>query len=258
MEDEKAEGLKNEDIKIDDTEDRARAMGWKPREELGEDFDSNKWVDAKSYVDRKPLFDVIKQQNKELKELKKTVDAIVNFSQKNAELAAKRAVDALKAERKEAISLGDHEKVEEIDTKIAEQKETIKNVPATPPEVVKWTEANDWFNKDPELQDFAVTFCATYAKSHPQATMETILAASEKATKRAFPDSPYFKETSRRQEPPPVETHKGEGKGDAKGKKYTLDRLDDDQKRAYRQFMDKKVMTHDQYFQSLEEIGALA
>jgi hypothetical protein len=83
------------------------------------------------------------------------------------------------------------------------------------------------------------------------------LEATERATKRAFPDSPFFKETSRRQEPPPVEPHKGEGGGDAKGKKYTLDRLDEDQKRAYRQFMKAGVMKHDDYFKSLEEIGAL-
>jgi len=249
--------VKAEEAKID-YETPARAGGWKPKEELGDDFDAAKFIGAEEFVKRKPLFDVIKQQNKELKELKKTVDSVVNFSQKNAELAAKRAVAELKAERKEAISTGDVEKVEALDTKIEEQKEVIKSIPPAPTEVMKWTEANEWFSKDPELQDFAVAYCANYAKRHPEASMEASLEATEKATKRAFPDSPFFKEVSRRQDPPPVETHKGEGKGDAKVKKYTLDRLDEDQKRAYKQFMAKKVMSHDQYFQSLEEIGALS
>jgi hypothetical protein len=238
-------------------EDPARASGWKPLEELGDEFDKAKFVGAEEFVKRKPLFDVIKQQSKELKELKKTVESVVNFSQKNAELAAKRAVSELKAERKEAISTGDVEKVEVLDTKIAEQQEIVKSIPPAPTEVMKWTEANEWFSKDPELQDFAVAYCAGYAKRHPEASMETSLKATESATKRAFPDSPFFKEVSRRQEPPPVETHKGEGKGEGKVKKFTLDRLDEDQKRAYHQFIKAKVMTHDQYFESLEEIGAL-
>lgn len=247
------EEVKEEKI---DYEAAAREGGWRPKEELGEDFDPVKFIGAEEFIKRKPLFDTIKQQNKELKDLKKTIDAVVSFSQKNAELAAKRAVDELKAQKKEAITLGDVEKVEALDKSIEEHKETLKQkLPDVAPQVIEWTTHNEWFNKDIELQDFAVAWCQTYTKRNPDKTMEDSLEATAKATKKAFPDSPFFKE-SRRQEPPQVETHKGEGSV-SKVKKYTMERLDDDQKRAYKQFMAKKVMTHDQYFQSLEEIGAL-
>jgi cell fate (sporulation/competence/biofilm development) regulator YmcA (YheA/YmcA/DUF963 family) len=241
------------EVKLD-YESAARDGGWKSKEELGEDFDPMKFVGAEEFVKRKPLFDTIKQQNKDLK---KTIDAVVSFSQKNAELAAKRAVAELKAQKKEAISLGDVEKVEALDASIEQHKQVIaQKPPDIAPQVIEWTKQNDWFNKDAELQDFAVSWCQSFAKRHPDKSMEESLEATAKATKRAFPDSPYFKE-SRRQDPSPVETHKGEG-GNSKTKKYTVDRLDDDQKRAYKQFMAKKVMSHDQYFQSLEEIGALS
>ena len=248
----------NEEVKPEesktDYEAAARTAGWKSKEELGEDFDQVKFVGAEEFIKRKPLFDTIKQQNRELKDLKKTIDSVVLTSQKMSELAAKRAVAELKAQKREAIAVGDVDKVEALDVSIEEQKQVINKPPDVAPQVVEWTKENKWFHEDSELQDFAVAWCAAYAKRNPDKSMEESLDATAKATKKAYPESPYFKE-SRRQEPPQVETHKGEGGG--KVKKYTLDRLDDDQKRAYKQFMAKKVMSHDQYFQSLEEIGAL-
>jgi hypothetical protein len=248
------ETTETKEVKID-YETPARAGGWRPKEELGDEFDAAKFVEAEEFVKRKPLFDTIKQQNKDIKELKKTIDSVVLFSQKNAEVAAKRAIAELKTQRKEAITEGDVAKVEALDTTIEEHKQTIQKPPEISPQVVEWTKQNEWFDKDTELQDFAVAYCQSYAKRNPDKSMEESLDATAKATKRAFPDSKYFKEVTRRQEPPQVETP---GTGGGIKKKYTLDRLDEDQKRAYKQFMAKKVMTHDQYFQSLEEIGALS
>jgi hypothetical protein len=246
--------MAEEEVKID-YETPAKAAGWRSKEELGGDFDAARFVDAEEFIKRKPLFDTIKQQNKEMKELRKTIDSVVLTSQKMSELAAKRAVAELKAQKKEAISLGDVEKVEALDVTIAEHQQVINKPPEIAPQVLEWTKKNEWFDKDTELQDFAVAYCASYAKRNPEKSMDESLEATAKATRKAFPESPFFKE-SRRENPPQVETHKGETTG-TKGNKYTLDRLDEDQKRAYKQFMAKKVMSHDQYFQSLEEIGAL-
>jgi hypothetical protein len=244
----------NEEVKID-YETPAKAAGWRSKEELGEDFDAARFVDAEEFIKRKPLFDTIKQQNKEMKELRKTIDSVVLTSQKMSELAAKRAVADLKAQKKEAISLGDVEKVEALDVTIAEHQQVINKPPEIMPQVVEWIKKNEWFEKDLDLQQDAVDYCKKYGERNPTKSIDDALAATEKAMKRLYPDSVYFKE-NRRENPPQVETHKGEATG-TKGNKYTLDRLDEDQKRAYKQFMAKKVMSHDQYFQSLEEIGAL-
>jgi cell fate (sporulation/competence/biofilm development) regulator YmcA (YheA/YmcA/DUF963 family) len=241
---------------VPEVETLARSKGWKSKEELGDSIDPADYVEPHEFLRMRPLLDTMRQQRKDIKDLKKTIDAVVSFSQQNAELAAKRAVAELKKERKEAISNGDVEKVEALDTSIAQQEKIASRPPEVAPQVIEWTKNNDWFNKDPELQDFAVAWCQSYAKRNPDKPMEDALEATAKATKRAFPDNAFFKEESRREDPSPVETHKSEG-GNGKKKSYTMDRLDDDQKRAYKQFMAKKVMSHDQYFKSLEEIGAL-
>ncbi len=242
----------------------ARVEGWRPKEELGPDFDAGKYVSAEEFIKRKPLFDTLKEQKKEIRELKKTIESVVSFSEKNAQLAAKRAIAELKSERKEAIKLGDVEKVEILDKSIEEQssvaESTAKPKDAVAPEIIEWTKSNDWFNKDMELQDFAVAYCASYTKAHPGEGMDKALEQTAKATKRAFPDNKYFvsREEIRREAPPAVETHKSEGGNDGKKKNYTVNRLNTEQKLAYNAYVKtNKMMTHDQYFEKLEEINAL-
>jgi hypothetical protein len=265
-EENKVEETKVEEKKVEekkpDYESAARAEGWRPKEELGPDFDPAKFIGAEEFIKRKPLFDTLKDQKKEIRELKKTIESVVAFSEKNAQLATKRAIAELKVQRKEAIKAGDADAVETLDTTIKEHEKVVEDKgqekPSVAPEIVEWTKTNDWFNKDMELQDFAVAYCASYTKAHPAEGMDKALEMTARATKRAFPDSQYFKEkVVKREDPPVVETHKGDGGGDSK-KKYTVDRLNAEQKLAYKAYVkDAKMMTHDQYFQKLEEINAL-
>ena len=53
---------------------RAMEMGWRPRDEFsGEDDD---FIDAKEFVARKPLYDKIAQQSKQLKNVTQAVEAL--------------------------------------------------------------------------------------------------------------------------------------------------------------------------------------
>jgi hypothetical protein len=244
-----------------DYEALAKAEGWRSKEELGADFDPAKYVGPEEFVKRKPLFETIKSQGKKIKELSKTVESVVSFSQKNAELAAKRAIAELNAQKKEAIKLGDVGTVEDIDKNIKEHEKVVEQTtqatPTVPSEIVEWTEKNEWFNADPEMQDFATAYCASYAKRNPKETMEKALDETAKAVKRAFPESKYFK--TRRNDPPPVEGPNNDG-ADTGGKgnrKYTMDRLTDEQRQCCNAYVKAGVLTKDQYFQKLEEIGEL-
>jgi hypothetical protein len=259
VEEPKVEAPKKVEI---DYETAARAEGWRSKEELGPDFDAGKYVSAEEFMKRKPLFDNQKELKKEIRELKKQIEAVVNFSEKNAQIASKRAIAEFKAQRKEAIKAGDEVAVETLDTAIKDQEKILEGADkakkeGVAPEIVEWTKTNQWFNKDMELQDFAVAYCASYTKAHPDEGMDKALEQTAKATKRAFPDSPYFKEAKvKREEAPVVESPKAEGGGN--GKKYTVDRLSAEQKLAYKAYVkEAKIMTHDQYFQKLEEINAL-
>jgi len=239
----------------------ARNEGWRSKEELGEDFDAARYVGAEEFLKRKPLFETIKQQSKAIKRLEKTVDSVVSFSQKNAELAAKKAIADLNTQKKVAIEQGDVASVTEIDKNIEDHKKVVADaksaVAAIPSEITEWVAKNSWFDTDLEMQDFATAYCSSYKNRNPREDINKALEETEKAVKRAFPDSKYFK--SRRSDPPAVETHKDDA-GDTGGnnKKYTMSRLTEEQKLTYNAYVKKsKMMTHDQYFLKLEEIGAL-
>ena len=242
-----------------DYEKIARNEGWKSKEELGDEFNSARYVGAEEFIKRKPLFETIKSQNKAIKELKKQIDAVVDFSQKNAELAAKRAINELNVQKKEAIKLGDIETVEKIDNSIKDHEkvvdESVKVKAAVPAEIIEWTADNPWFDADLEMQDFATAYCASYAKRNPKEGIEKALEETTKAVKRAFPDSKYFK--SRRDNPSAVETHKDDG-GDTGGKdKYKNVHLSEEQELCCKAYVKQGVMTRAQYIQKLDEIGEI-
>jgi hypothetical protein len=247
-----------------DYEKLARDEGWRSKEELGEDFDAAKFVNAEEFIKRKPLFETIKQQSKAIKNLQKTVDSVVSFSQKNSEVAVKKAVAELNAKKKEAIHAGDVDAGAEIDKTIDEHKSTLVETKQiakqeVPEEILEWTAKNKWFDEDVELQDFVTSYAASYSKRNPKESMTTVLAEATKAVKRAFPDNKHFKSNeSRREKTAVVETHNDEGGNSEGGSKYSMSKLNEDQRLTYNAYVKKnKIMTHEQFFQKLEEIGAL-
>jgi hypothetical protein len=244
-----------------DYEKLAKSEGWRSKEELGEDFDAARYVNAEEFIKRKPLFETIKQQSKAIKTLEKTVNSVVSFSQKNAELAVKKAIAELNKEKEVAIEAGDKVAVKEIDKAIDEHKDSLKTAPienVVPAEVLEWTGKNKWFDTDVELQDFVTTYAATYSKRNPKESMTTVLEAATKAVKGAFPDK-FKTNEERRAKVAAVETHNDSGDNGDKKSKYSMSLLNDEQRLTYNAYVKKnKMMSHDEFFQKLEEVGGLA
>ena len=235
-----------------DYEKVAREKGWKPREEF--EGEGDVWVAPEEFVKRQPLFDKIKVQNKQLKELTKTVEALAKHYNTSIEQAKARAIVDLKLERKEAIELGEVTRVEELDTRIEQvkQMETV-TTPKSDTEIDKFVdEHSSWFNVDKAMTRFAVTFNESYLADNP-GKMKESLEETLKAVKAAYPDK--F-ENKRRSDPPPVEG--GDGSGQGQGGKYTMNRLSPEQKLVYSQLVTRhKQMTHDEYFKQLDDVGYL-
>jgi hypothetical protein len=235
-------------------EEAARSKGWKPKEEY--EGLPEAWVGAEEFIKREPLFERIKQSTKEVKELKKTVESMATYHKKAVEAAVAKTISDLKAQKKEAIQTGDVDKVEEIDKAIDEQKKIKEDAPTkqeVAPEIVEWVEKNPWFNNDKEMADFAVAYNKTQIDKG--ISLSEALSKSAEAVKRAFPDK-FTKNKERQQAPPPVESPTHE---QGKGNKFTVTRLSQDQKRVYDQMVTRhKILTHDEYFKSLELIGELA
>jgi len=242
------------DPKRDALEVAAREKGWKPESEY--DGPPGGFVDADEFLKREPLFDRIKAQSKELKGLKKTIEAMT--SQFQTQLKAQVAVKEreLRAAKKEAIKDGDIEQVEALDAEIDQLKQTAKEeAPQIPDEVSSWIEANPWFRDDKEMNAFAIAHNRTYIASHPGEIAES-LEATAKAVRKAFPEK--FEKSKPKTAPSPVEGTPAP-KDDGNKGKYSFSRLSEAQKLVYNQMVKThKVLTHDDYFKGLEEIGELS
>jgi len=248
----------------DPAEEVARTKGWKPKEEFT--GDPGMWVDAKEFLGREPLFEKIRSQSRDLREVKKTVDAMARHFTKSVEHAVNAKVAELQYQKREAIKSGDVEEVEAIDKAIARENTAKAEVVSvakvdTDPVVEKWVDQNPWYVKDAEMHDFALAFNDTYLKRHP-GDLEGSLRKTTEAARKAFPDK--FKSPPR---PPaggngedvtPAPVVEGSTAPAPSSKRYTLNRLTPDQRRVYDQIVSEhKVTTHDAFFKSLEEIGEL-
>jgi len=240
----------------------AREKGWKPKEEYIADIEARGdvttgryWVDAETYVKNQPLIDKVKIQNKKVKELEKTVDALARHYSTNVAQAKERAILDLKSERREAIELGEVNRVEEIDQKIHhvnQMKEPVSTQKGLAPEIEDFVEKQGaWFNKDSEMTQFAVAYNESYLKRNP-GELSKSLDETMKAVKKAYPEK--F-ENIRKSSPSAVE---GSAPVSQNSTKYSTNRLTTEQKLVYKQLVQvHKQMDHDTYFKSLDEAGYL-
>lgn len=141
-------------------EAKARELGWKPKDEFYGDDDA--WVDAKEFVQRKPLFDAISRLNKETGDMRKALKLQHEHFNKQREAQLKQHEKELRAAKIAALNEGNAELVVELDDQLndireakAEHAEQSKEAPAPSAEFVAFYEKNPWYTKDRELSSFA-------------------------------------------------------------------------------------------------------
>ena len=237
----------------DDYAEEAGAKGWRPQEEY--EGPKGSWVSAEEFLKREPLFDKIKNQSKELKGLKKTVEAMTSQFQTQVKAQVELRLRELKAAKREAVEAGDVDQVDRLDAEIDQQKQTVtETVPQVPEEVSDWIDQNPWFKDDKELNAWAITHNKTYVANNP-GDVSGSLKATELAVKKAFPEK--FEKPKPKTPANPVEGNAGPK--DVGGKNnFTVSRLSEEQRQVYNQLVTRhKTLSHEEYFKGLAEIGEL-
>lgn len=237
----------------DDVESRARKMGWKPEAEF--DGDKSKWIPAKEYVDRAPLYDEIKRLRRKVGDVEHAISQFKQHHSKVEEAAYKRAMEDLKMEKIRALETGDHAKVVDIDEEIAElksnkaQAQKPSNGPS--PEFTEWVAENPWYNDDEDLREAADTLGIGYASRYPNKAPADAFAYVAKKIKELYPHK--FRSTPR----PTAPTVEGSRTVPKKPKAFSFDDLNEAQKQVAKTFERRGVMTVDQYVQDLVKMGEL-
>lgn len=142
---------------------QALELGWKPKEEFEaeEKNQGKKWRPADEFMERKSFFDKIEGQNHKIKTLEKGIQALSQHYTNVEKASFQRALETLKAERKEALENQDLVKAEEIRDEMDELKTKIAQPTAPvipqgpPPELIAWKQQNTWYQSDDRMTRYA-------------------------------------------------------------------------------------------------------
>jgi len=237
---------------------KALEMGWRPKDEF--DGDEVDFIDAKEFVGRKPLYDKIGQQSKELKAVREAVEALKGHYTKVRETEYKRALNDLKAERKAAFDEGDGEKFNRIDDQIKDtervveqlQREAaipaVKQEPDVHPEFVNWTNKNPWYNSVKYMRDFADSEGLKLAQQGMP--RDEVLKAVEKAVRKEFPHKFVNPNKS---DAPDV----GASKGTPRTGRSSGFEMDDRERKVMNTLVRSGAITEEQYIADLKKVKGI-
>jgi Zn-finger nucleic acid-binding protein len=236
---------------LTEIETRAADQGWRPKDEW--DGDPEAWRPAKEFLDRGELFKKIDQQNRELKEFKKTLDQFAQHHARVAQAEYKRAKEDLLREKKEALIEGDADAVIDIDEKLAAVREAQKAPPPVQPVdnsfnelFVGWVQRNGWYETNEAMRAYADRIGNKLGAQGDMSPNE-ILREVEQAVKKEF--AAKF-ENPNRNKPSAVEG----GSNKATGRKETF-QLSEEERRVMQRFV-KTIpgMTEEKYMADLKKI----
>jgi len=188
----------NQEVEVPEVEVKAIEHGWQPEEEFKADPKNagKKWRPAEEFMDRKSLFDKIEEQHKQIRDLKKGVDALTLHNKTIEQSTYERARKELQAERLAALKEGDLAKAEEIRDRIDEIKVAQNNAQAIPqtqqeaPEFTQFKQQNDWYqgsSKDAvKMTAWAEGYGFILARQGKKP--DEILVAVHKAAREEFPE----------------------------------------------------------------------
>jgi len=246
------------------SEDQARQQGWKPQEEW--EGDPEGWVDAKTFNQRGEYMDRIKSQSSLIKKLEKklstvesTMSELAEHHRKVRETERAKALSDLKAMKVDALDMGDHAKVVEIDEEILNVKtaasEDKPKENKLHPAVEEWIEENSWYKTDAMLRGAAEGFVKDLVDRNPslQGDVEEILKQTTEKLKEEFPHK-----FGRKIRTTVVDTDGGESIPRTPQTKYTARHLNPEQRKIADRFVKQgAVKSLEEYARQLAEINEL-
>lgn len=139
---------------LTDAEQKAVTRGWQPKEL----FKGNpeEWVDADEFNRRQPLFEKIGAQSKEVKDLRKKLDAVVKYTAAQEQKIREKVIAEFEAKKREAVKFGDVDAYEAADQELKkvaaeeapkfdeEEEQEKPPAPEIPDFVQEFAKANPW------------------------------------------------------------------------------------------------------------------
>lgn len=242
---------------LSEAEQTAWENGWRPKDQYK--GDPGKWVPADIYNARTPLFEKIEAQSKQIKRLEEATNNLIAHGRKMEEAGYKRALDELRAQKKEALLENDADQVIAIDERIdairdaqaeavrAQARQAQQAAETENPEFSAWKARNRWYDTDDVMKaaaDGLGNRLAAEGKSPSQVLQEV-----EKRMKDRFPEA--F-ENPNRSKAAAVAAPRSQGQ--SPGQKKDNFQMTDEERRVMHSFVRQGVMTEEQYKADLKKI----
>lgn len=237
-----------------EVEKQAMEMGWKPKEDFDPDT-GKEWVSAETFVARKPLFEKIEKQSKELKTLREGLHAMKGQFETMSKSAYDKALSDLRKQRKEALANEDAEAALDLNNQIARmESEPPKQLELDLPEpdtsgnevVLAWRTKNAWYGTNQELTAKADALGRTYVNMGM--APEDVLATVTKDIKKLYPEN--FKNPNR-EKASAVETKTNNSQ--PAGPKNDAPKLTPEEVEIMNKIVRTGVMTKEEYLKAYAE-----
>jgi hypothetical protein len=247
-------------VEVSPVEQQAMEQGWVPLEDWKASGRSEaEWRPAKEFVERGEIFKTLHTTKRELKQTQATLDALARHHQYVFEKAHQQALRDLRAEKRLAMRESDMERLEEIETEIEQlndkhvqektamlREQAVARTAATPaPEFQTFVNRNPWYIADKQLRDEADAIGFVHLNNG--GTTETLLAHVEKEIKKKFPEKFGVKRSA----PNAVAGVNRTGKAPAR----ESFELTQSQREVMNRFVEKGIMTAEQYIKELKKAG---
>jgi hypothetical protein len=248
------------------TEERARAMGWAPKEEWRGDPEN--WKTAEEFLEvgenkmpvlkerLEKMYGMLENMQGELGQLRKTNTAIKEYNQRVHKKAYEEALETLRAEKRNAVANQDvdaYDRLEKEESRLV--KESVENFPAdgenvptdneAVPEYYEFLKNNSWYKEEPEMQAYANMLQDVIVGEGVKDNKEFFIEVERRVRKR-FPE--YFS-NMRRTDAPEVEGGGGHLNEDTGAKTWA--NLPKEAKAAYQEHF-SDWLSKDEYLKNYE------
>lgn len=177
------------------SEQRAMDDGWVPKDQWKGDPDD--WRPAKEFNDRGELFGRIKEQRKELDQLRGAVTFLTQQNKEQYLKGQRETVQQLQHARNAALHDGDHVTAAQLQDKLDEQKDVLKDATRQPVQAarqgpsddfVSWRDRNAWYMKDEDATMYADAKGLKFRNANPGSSERQMLDFVTKEVSKHFPD----------------------------------------------------------------------
>jgi len=189
-------------------EQRARNMGWRPREEFR--GDASRWLPAEEFVERgERMLPLLQERNRaadrqindlqrQIGEQGETLNVMLESTRRAEQAGYRRAMQELYQQRARAVELGDTAAFQAVEQamrelgpppEVAQQQQQPRQQQAnTDPVIQAWVRQNPWFTQNRMANVAMIAAMQEAERMNPTATTADHLMEAETEIRRRFPE----------------------------------------------------------------------